>query len=219
MGNVIGLGRDDSVTGVGDLYPQAILRWNMGTNNFMTYITGDAPVGNYSSQRLANIGLGHSAVDAGAGYTYLDPQTGHEFSAVGGFTYNFLNPTTDVRSGVDFHLDWAASQFVTKNVLAGVVGYVYQQVTPDGGAGDRVGGFNSRVFGVGPQLGYIFPLGDHQAYVNLKAYKEFDNKDRPDGWNLWLTFSISGRPKRPSPWSRNISPLSPSISFHDIDSI
>ena len=31
--------------------------------------------------RLANIGIGHAAVDGGFGYTYLDPSKGHEFSA------------------------------------------------------------------------------------------------------------------------------------------
>lgn len=199
MGNVIGGGRNEGVSGVGDLYPQASLRWNMGVNNFMTYVTGDAPVGNYNAQRLANLGIGHSAVDGGFGYTYFNPQTGHEFSAVGGLTYNFLNPTTDVRSGVDFHLDWAASQFITKQVQAGIVGYVYDQISADGGAGNRVGAFESRVIGLGPQVGFIFPVGDHQGYVNLKAYKEFAARDRPDGWNLWLTFAITPAPPSETP--------------------
>ena len=70
------------MTGFGDLYPQAILRWNNGVNNWMAYATGDIPVGAYNSTNLANIGIGHGAVDAGGGYTYFDPQTGHEFSAV-----------------------------------------------------------------------------------------------------------------------------------------
>src|SRR5664279_3330714 len=96
----------DTVTGFGDLYPLASLKWNMGVNNFMTYVTGDIPVGNYSSTSLANLGLGHGAIDAGGGYTYFNPATGHEFSAVAGFTYNFKNPTTQYQSGVDFHLDW-----------------------------------------------------------------------------------------------------------------
>jgi hypothetical protein len=48
------------------------------------------------------------------------------------------------------------------------------------------------VIGIGPQIGYIFPIGtQHQGYLNLKAYGEFDNAHRPDGWNLWLTFAIS----------------------------
>jgi hypothetical protein len=82
--------RSDSITstawGFGDVIPQASLRWNNGVHNVMTYITGDIPVGAYDSTRLSNIGIGHGALDAGAGYTYFNPQTGHEFSAVLGFT-------------------------------------------------------------------------------------------------------------------------------------
>jgi hypothetical protein len=78
----------DSVTGFGDVLPIATMRWNNGVHNYMTYITGDIPVGAYDSTRLSNIGIGHSAIDAGGGYTYLNPQTGHEFSGVLGFTYN-----------------------------------------------------------------------------------------------------------------------------------
>jgi hypothetical protein len=48
----------------------------------------------------------------------------------------------------------------------------------------------SRVFGVGRQIGYLFPVGNMQGYLNAKAYFEFDNHDRPAGWNTWLTFSI-----------------------------
>jgi hypothetical protein len=37
-----------------------------------------------------------------------------------------------------------------------------------------------------------------QGYVNVKAYKEFENGNRPDGWNAWVTFVLSPAPK-PSP--------------------
>jgi hypothetical protein len=181
----------DTVTGFGDLYPQASLKWNMGVNNFMTYITGDIPVGNYSSTSLANLGLGHGAIDAGGGYTYFNPATGHEFSAVAGFTYNFMNPSTQYQSGVDFHLDWGASQFLSKQFFIGLVGYAYDQVSADTGSGDRVGAFESRVFSAGPQLGYIFPLAGKQGFLGLKSYFEFGAKSRPEGWKTWLTFAIS----------------------------
>jgi hypothetical protein len=188
-------------TGFGDLYPVASLRWNKGVDNYMVYATGDLPVGLYNSSNLANIGIGHYAVDAGGGYTYFNPQTGHEFSAVAGLTYNFLNPATQYQNGVDFHLDWGASQFVNKAVLIGAVGYVYQQVTGDSGSGDRVGAFESRVIGVGPQIGFLFPMetavGPMQGYLNFKGYAEFDQQNRPAGWNAWLTFAIS--PAGPPP--------------------
>jgi hypothetical protein len=184
----------DTTTGFGDLYPQASLKWNMGVNNFMTYITGDIPVGNYSSTSISNLGLGHGAIDAGGGYTYLNPATGQEFSAVAGFTYNFLNPTTQYQSGVDFHLDWGASQFLSKQFFVGLVGYAYDQVSADSGSGDKVGAFESRVFSVGPQIGYIFPIAGKQGFLGVKSYFEFDAKNRPEGWNTWLTFAISDAP-------------------------
>ena len=157
----------------------------------MTYVTGDIPVGAYNSQRLANLGIGHGAIDGGGGYTYFNPMTGHEFSAVLGFTYNFENTATQYQNGIDMHLDWGASQFLTKQLQLGLVGYAYQQLSCDSGAGNRVGCFESRVFGIGPQLGYVIPMGEWQGYLNLKAYKEFGAEHRPEGWNAWLTFVIS----------------------------
>jgi hypothetical protein len=182
---------DSGVTGFGDMYPQVYLKWNEGVHNFMVYGFGDIPVGAYQSTRLANLGIGHGAADGGFGYTYFDQPMGHEFSAVAGFTYNLENTSTNYQNGVDFHLDWAASQFLSKQFLVGVVGYLYQEVGCDSGSGDHVGCFQSRVVGLGPQVGYLFPIGDLQGYLNLKAYGEFADQDRPDGWNIWLTFSIA----------------------------
>jgi hypothetical protein len=182
----------DTTWGFGDLIPQFSLRWNAGVNNYMTYITGDIPVGAYQSDRLSNLGIGHGAIDAGGGYTYFNPATGHEFSGVLGFTYNFENTATQYQSGVDLHFDWGASQFLTKQVQVGLVGYAYKELGCDSGSGDRVGCFQSQVFGIGPQFGYIFPLSETlQGYINLKGYAEFGASDRPSGWNTWLTFVIS----------------------------
>jgi hypothetical protein len=190
----------DTTTGFGDLYPQAALRWNAGVHNFMTYVTGDIPVGTYNSSDLANIGIGHAAIDGGVGYTYFNPQTGREFSAVGGLTYNFKNTSTNYRNGTDFHLDWGASQFLSKQVHLGLVGYFYNQLTADSGQPAFLGSFKSRVDGIGPQIGFIFPVGQMQGYLNIKGYKEFDSANRPDGWNAWLTFVISpAAPGAPPP--------------------
>jgi hypothetical protein len=181
----------DALTSYGDLYPTFKLKWNSGVNNFMVYATGDIPVGDYNSNRLANIGLGHGAIDLGGGYTYFNPATGNEFSSVAGFTYNFKNPDTQYQSGIDFHLDWGASHFLSKQVFVGLVGYAYQQITDDFGQLPILGGFRSRVYGLGPQIGYIFPVGDLQGFLGVKGYGEFANSNRPSGWNTWLTFAIS----------------------------
>lgn len=194
-GETISGHRSESLTAVGDLIPQVTLAWNQGVNNFMTYVSGDIPVGAYDPNRLVNLGLGHAAVDAGGGYTYLNPKNGHEFSAVTGFTYNFENPHTHYKNGIDWHFDWGASQFLSERVHIGLVGYWYQQITGDSGAGAKLGSFESRVGGVGLQVGYFFPASSMQGYVNLKGYSEFAAQNRPEGWNIWLSIALSPKSK------------------------
>jgi Putative MetA-pathway of phenol degradation len=74
-----------------------------------------------SFRGLSNLGIGHGAIDAGGGYTYFDQQTGHEFSAVLGFTYNLKNQSTQYQNGIDMHLDWGASQFLTEQPEEAIV--------------------------------------------------------------------------------------------------
>ena len=187
----------DTVTGFGDLSPQFSLRWNTGVHNVMTYLTGNIPAGAYNRARLSNIGIGHGALDGGAGYTYFNEQTGYEFSAVAGLTYNFINPSTQYQNGVDFHLDWGASRLLTKQLQIGLVGYLYNQASCDGGSGDRVGCFQSRVASAGAQLGYTVPMGELDGNVSVRAYREFAAANRPEGWNLWLSYTLS--PADPAP--------------------
>jgi len=92
---------EQSAIAFGDAIPQFTLRWNAGVNNYMTYITGDIPVGKYNSSDLANLGLGHGAIDGGVGYTYFDQKSGNEFSAVFGLTGNFENSSTGYTNGID----------------------------------------------------------------------------------------------------------------------
>jgi hypothetical protein len=196
---------NDTLWGFGDLLPFFTLRWNAGVNNYMVYLTGDVPVGAYNPSRLSNIGIGHGTVDGGFGYTFLNTKSGQEFSGVLGFTYNMTNQQTQYQNGVDMHFDWGASQFLTKQFLVGLVGYAYDEVGCDSGSGDRVGCFQSRVFGVGPQVGFIIPISKTtQGYLNIKGYKEFDNANRPDGWNAWVTFVLSPAEQTPSAASRRI---------------
>jgi hypothetical protein len=185
---------DDGRDGFSDLYPLATLKWHDGVNNWMVYATGDIPIGMYNSSNLANIGIGHSAVDSGVGYTYFNPKTGNEFSAVTGLTYNLVNPSTGYQNGIDWHLDWGASHFLTKTMFVGAVGYVYDQFTPDSGCLPSLCPFESRVAAAGPQLGLIFPGASFQTYLNFKSYWEFDAVNRPSGFNAWVTLAFSPSP-------------------------
>jgi len=58
------------------------------------------------------------------------------------------------------------------------------------------------VAAIGPQVGYIFPVGGMQGYLNLKGYYEFAAEHRPEGFNVWLTFAISPAAAPPPPSRR-----------------
>jgi hypothetical protein len=197
-GNSISGFTSDNRATVSDVFYQGALKWNQGVNNEMVYVSGNIPSGTYDPNRLANLSFGFTAVDFGAGYTYLDPKSGHEFSVVGGLTYSGMNQALQYQNGIDFHVDWAASQFVSKTVLVGLAGYYFQQVTGDSGAGAKLGGFEGRVAGIGPQIGFILPISkDYQGYLNVKAYRDFAAENRPEGYTSWVTFAIS--PAAPEP--------------------
>jgi hypothetical protein len=191
----VNIQRSDDVFGFGDLYPQASLSWNSGVNNYKLYATGDIPVGDYAPNRLADIGIGHGAIDGGGAYTYLNPETGHELSATLGFTYNFENTDTNYQNGVDMHLDWGMSQFLSKTTMVGVAGYLYYQVTDDefptdtplGQVRERLlGGFRSKVAAVGPQLAHTFDAGGVPVYTTVRGYYEFWAENRLQGASVYF---------------------------------
>jgi hypothetical protein len=184
------ISRSDTLYAGTDLYPIASLAWARGNDNWMVYITGDIPTGAYQASRLANIGIGHSAIDVGGGYTYYDAKSGLEASAVLGVTYNWMNTHTDYKNGIDSHLDWAVSRFLSPEWEVGVAGYVYYQLTGDSGSGAVLGPFKSREAAVGPEIGYQFTVGGQQWQANLRAYWEFWAQNRYQGHAIFATLNI-----------------------------
>ncbi|MFQ3458365.1 MULTISPECIES: SphA family protein [Bradyrhizobium] len=191
-GNTVSGVATDNRNTVSDVFYQGTLKWNQGVNNEMFYIFGNIPSGTYDSSRLANLSFGFTAIDVGGAYTYLNPESGQEFSVLAGVTYNGMNKDLQYQNGIDFHVDWGLSKFVAKNVHVGVAGYYFQQLTGDSGAGAKLGDFKGRVAGIGPQVGFIFPVADgYQGYLNVRGYKDFAAENRPEGWTAWVTFQLS----------------------------
>ena len=116
--------------------------------------------------------------------------TGGASAPTSGFTYNFENQSTSERRRQAFRLGRVAvpDQAGRRQRLRRP-----GRLLPVAGVG------------VGPQLGFIFPVGDMPGYLNLKGYKEFAAVDRPDGWNTWVTFTIS--PLAPTPTAPPRRPL------------
>jgi len=53
--------------------------------------------------------------------------------------------------------------------------------------------------GIGPQIGFLFPVGDYQGYLNIKGYKDLAVENRAEGWSTWITFAITPKAPEPSP--------------------
>ena len=189
-GHTFGRKRVDERWGITDLYPAVNLVWNAGVNNFMIYATGDAPVGTYDGERLANFGIGHGAVDWGGGYTYLNPKIGLEVSAAGGFTYNLENESTHYQNGIDSHLDYTLSQFLSEKFHIGVTGYLYYQLSGDSGSGDMEGSFESKIAAIGGEAGYLFKFGGLDAYANVRGYYEYWAENRVQGYAVFAIVNI-----------------------------
>ena len=159
----------------------------------MAYVTGDIPTGTYNSNNLANMGLGHGAIDAGGAYTYTNRSALWEASAVLGVTNNFTNTSTNYKSGVDSHLDFAISKGIDRQLSIGIAGYVYYQLTADGGSGDTVGPYKGRVLGLGPEVGYLFTMGGGgtpMTYLNVRAYKESWVQNRTTGNAIFAVLTL-----------------------------
>lgn len=182
--------QSDARSGRADLYPTANIKWNDGAHNYLAYMSGVVPTGSYRQERLANVGENRCGLDVGAGYTYFNAGQRMEFSLVGGVTRYGRNPDTDLRSGRNAHIDWAASYLVTPYAHVGLVGYFHRQLKGDSGSGAFLGSAKSRLNGIGPQAGTFFELGGLKYYVNAKAYKEWGAKNRAEGWNFWLILAM-----------------------------
>ena len=189
-GNSMSGNQSDSMGGIGDIYPLAMLKWNVGSHNFMAYLMPSIPAGAYDPNRIAGLGIGHWSLDGGLGYTYMNA-SGFEVSVTAGLTHNFMNPSTLYQSGMDAHIDWGASYSLTEELYLGAAGYFYNQVGADSGPGARLGAFQSKVAAVGPQVGYGFAIGAVRFDLNLRGYKEFAAENRPEGWNAWVTMALS----------------------------
>ncbi|WP_430245304.1 transporter [Neorhizobium sp. DAR64861/K0K2] len=117
----------------------------------MSDVAGSIPTGFYDANRLANIGMGHAAIDLGGACSYLDPQTGWEFSVTAGLTKNLENPSTDYTSGMDAHVDMSMAKLLTEKLFVGVVGHAYEQTSPHKGQAPIVGDFKSSAIEIGRQ--------------------------------------------------------------------
>jgi hypothetical protein len=183
-------GRTASIDALGDSAFAAFLGWEDGEHHWNATLTGFAPTGHYSSTALAFTGLNRPAIDLKAGYTYLSLETGIEASAALGITLNMINTATNYQSGDELHIEGALNEHLPFGLAAGVGGYYYQQVTADGGSGDRVGAFRGRVAAIGPLLSYTFKAETQEVTLSGRWFHEFDVTHRVQGNAIFASLSF-----------------------------
>jgi hypothetical protein len=184
------LGRTASTDALGDSAFAAFLGWDEGENHWNATLTGFVPTGYYSSTAISFTGLNRPGLDFKAGYTYLSLQTGIEASAALGITVNAINTATNYQSGADLHFEAALNEHLPFGLAAGVGGYYYQQVTPDGGSGDKIGPFRGRVAAYGPLLSYTFKEGTQQVILSGRWFHEFDVAHRVTGNSVFASLAF-----------------------------
>lgn len=186
----IGLNVTDSQANLSDFFLQSFVGWHAGNFHWQLGVGGVIPSGTYVAGQLSNASLNRPALDVFGTFTWLDPAIGWDLSAAMGVTFNQTNTATDYKSGDEFHLEWAATKYITKEFTLGLVGYYYQQLTADSGTGARLGGYEGRVVALGGSIGYTFEIGKLPVSTRLKVYREFDAVNRMEGTAGYFTVSV-----------------------------
>ncbi len=173
------------ITGLSDMYPFAEIAWNKENQNWNIYLMGGLPIGYYNPSSIDSLGVGHFSLDLGFGYTYFNQGSGLQGSGLLGFTYNFINPQTDYKNGIDSHLDYSLTKIFEEQWEAGIVGYLYYQLTPDTG-NTQYGSFKSKAAAIGPLGSYSF----NNKNLSLRAYWDFWKENRPGGLTIYADLNI-----------------------------
>ena len=183
--------REDDVVGFGDLtLIPGILFWNYGNFHFTLAEYIVTPTGRYDSDDLANSGLNYWTFDTNAAATYLNEDTGQDYSINVGYNYNTKNTDTKYRTGQEFHLDYMLNQFLSESLAIGVQGFYMKQVTGDRGSGASLGDFQGEAAGIGPAVLWSTQLFDRDVSFIAKWLHEFHADRRLEGDHVFVSVAI-----------------------------
>jgi hypothetical protein len=181
----------DSATGLGDivLIP-LLLYWNSGNIHTSVAQFIVTPTGDYDVDNLINNGLNYWSFDTNFALTYLNPETGRDFSFNIGHIYNTKNDDTNYQTGQELHLDVAFNQFLSETFAVGIQGFYLKQITGDSGSGALLGDFKAEEAGVGPALLWSTQIGDQGVSFIAKWLHEFHAENRLEGDHVFLSFAL-----------------------------
>jgi len=188
-------GTSSRVRGLADLTVGTGLQWapkKSGDGAFVHRVVLDVglPTGKYSDRRSVNIGNHFVVVNPYYALTYERKQV--EFSARLHYLWNSTNTDpyvgfgiNDMQPGQAFHVNYAASYALRKNVRLGFNGYWLQQVTDHELDGTSLPDSRERTVGFGPGL----QVSGRNLWLRLNGYMEANVRNRPSGFKVTLRLS------------------------------
>ena len=181
----------DDVLGFGDatLVP-GILFWDVGNYHFTVAEYIVTPTGGYDSDDLINTSLNYWTFDTNVATTYLNEETGQDYSINVGYTYNTENSDTDYQTGQELHIDFMLNQFFSESFAIGLQGFYLKQVSGDSGGGALLGGFKAEAAGIGPAVLWTTSIsGRHVSFI-AKWLHEYHAHNRMEGDHIYLSFAM-----------------------------
>ena len=174
----------------GDPVIGAQVGWHSGNLHYTAATLINVPIGDYDENSIANVSFNRWGADLTFAVSYIDPDTGWDFSAAVGTTFNGENKDTNYKTGDEFHFEWAVSKSLSPAFSVGVIGYHYKQLTGDSGSGAVLGSFKGEVTAVGLTAAYNFSIAQRPVSLRAKYLNEFDARNRLEGDALFLTLAL-----------------------------
>lgn len=187
-------GFTDSDTGFGDLTLTPSIGYHQGPHHWVYAASIFAPTGFYEPGSVdipgreiqaLSFGKNRWAVMPTVAYTYFNPTSGFEFSAVGGVTFSQRNDATDYQSAPEASLEMTVMQHLPSGWALGLTGYGYQQIGDDSGSGaeklrslTNAETLSASVFGLGPIITFNTKIDGRAVGFKVKYITEFEAERR-----------------------------------------
>ena len=176
-------GLSQSKTGLGDTALGAGLAWHLSPElHALAAVDLSIPTGRYKKEDIANIGTNHWAISPKLGFSYIQAE-GINWDLRNSLVFNTKNNDTNYKSGVEWFADYTLGWGFGNGLVAGVGGYVYQQISNDKLDGRSLDGHKGRAAAFGPSVRYTT---SNKIMLSAKFEKEFNVRNRAEGRSFWI---------------------------------
>ena len=180
-------GAGQTKSGIGDSLVGVGMGYHVSPNfHYVVAVNIVMPIGQYNKNDMVNLGRNYWDVEPFFAVTYKQAD-GINADIMGLYDINTRNKATGYTSGQEIHADYAIGWGFGKHFIAGVSGYIYQQVTDDSVGGVSVPNHRGRTMAIGPSIKYDNGKG---WFITAKYQQESDVRNRPKGGGMEVKMNI-----------------------------